>query len=269
MSALPFSVALARQSIAMERMHCLRRLPLRNTNASRAPSRAASTIKPIKARVLEQPDKFRPPSHPARLRNAKPAYPGPPLSQKEVAAQKTRQYPHMMPPEGSFMHKFLTSRGLHTFITLTVLVSLGFFTILTNFLHTTPYKDQLPPNNMFFSHPFRFLGRWWEVYQMHTDFVTQQTIAKREAKVDDVRNRSEYRKAHGIDEEAGIGGWTFRTEKKAETLADVEEARTREGGEVPQLAGGDMQRAVEGGVQGEYVDFGGERKKVKKWFGIW
>ncbi|KAF2223113.1 hypothetical protein BDZ85DRAFT_312796 [Elsinoe ampelina] len=208
-------------------MLTLRRLPLRNSTIFRQPSRAASTVKPIKARVLEQPDKFRPPSHPARLRTAKPAYPGPPLSRKEREVQKTKQYPHMMPPEGSFMHKFLTSRALHTGITLAVLVSLAFFTILTNFLHTTPYRDQLPPNNFFFSHPFRFLGRWLEVYQMHTDFITEQTIAKREAKVDDVRKRSEFRKAHGIDDEPGGEG------------------------------------------EKEYVDFGGERKKVKKWFGIW
>ncbi|PNS19906.1 hypothetical protein CAC42_7873 [Sphaceloma murrayae] len=255
MSGLP-AHALLRRSLAAERFTHLYRLPSRSFPLQLV-SRAASTAKPIKARVLEQPDKFRPPSHPARLRTNKPAYPGPPLSQNERQAQKTKKYPHMMPPEGTFMHKFLTSRSLHTWITLSVLVSLAFFTVLTNFLHTTPFRDQLPPNNMFFSHPISFLARWIEVYQMHTDYVTQETIARREAKVDDVRKRSEYRKAHGIDEEKGIGGWTFREDKKSETMAEAEAKvvapATREGGVAPVA---DAQA-----VQGEYVDFTGERKK--------
>ncbi|TKX22364.1 hypothetical protein C1H76_5472 [Elsinoe australis] len=259
MNNLQIPLALARHSLAPERMLALRQLTQHGPSSLRIPSRAASTAKPIKARVLEQPDKFRPPSHPAKLRTNRPAYPGPSLSQQEKESQKRKQYPHMMPPEGTFMHKFLTSRSLHTWITLSVLVSLAFFTILTNFLHTTPYKDQLPPNNLFFSHPIRFVARWWEVYQMHTDYITQETIARREAKVDDVKKRGEYRKAHGIDEEAGIGGWTFRTDKKPETLAD---AAVREGGE---------QSVVEQSQVGknEYVDFSGEKKQVKKWFGIW
>lgn len=79
---------------------------------------ASSTAKPVKARVLPQPDAFRPPSHPAKLRTSPKAYPGPPLSEHERQAQKTRQYPHMMPPEGSFMYTFLTSRWIHLWTTL-------------------------------------------------------------------------------------------------------------------------------------------------------
>lgn len=32
--------------------------------------------------------------------------------------QKTKRYPHMMPPEGSFMHWFLTDRTIHLWITI-------------------------------------------------------------------------------------------------------------------------------------------------------
>lgn len=73
---------------------------------------------PIKARVLEQPDKFRPPSHASKRTARKNTYPGPPLSDNEKTAQKSKQYPHMMPPSGTFMHWFLTSRLLHTWISL-------------------------------------------------------------------------------------------------------------------------------------------------------
>lgn len=81
-----------------------------------------------KPRVLSQPDKFRPPSHPARrvvqtrngkVVNAGPVnYPGPKLSEKEKEEQKTRRYPHMFPPEGTVMFKFLTSRWIHVWIAM-------------------------------------------------------------------------------------------------------------------------------------------------------
>lgn len=80
--------------------------------------RHASTSAPSKPRVLEKPERFNPPSHPARLRKTPRQYPGAPLAEHEREAQKTRQYPHMMPPEGSFMHWFLTNKMIHTWITL-------------------------------------------------------------------------------------------------------------------------------------------------------
>ena len=81
--------------------------------------RHASTTPPPppKPRVLEKPERFNPPSHPSRRIRPR-QYPGPPLSEHERQAQKVRRYPHMMPPEGSFMHWFLTNRVLHTWITL-------------------------------------------------------------------------------------------------------------------------------------------------------
>lgn len=88
-------------------------LQLRRATTSAPPPPKA----PPKPRVLEQPDRFRPPSHPQRIR-PKPRYAGPPLAEHERQAQKKRQYPHMMPPEGTFMHWFLTDRTVHVFITM-------------------------------------------------------------------------------------------------------------------------------------------------------
>lgn len=98
----------------------------RGTPSSRcASSKAPSSEKP---RVLAQPDKFRPPSHPARrvvqTRNGRVVssnpvnYPGPRLSEKEKEEQKHRQYPNMFPPEGTVMYKFLTSRWIHIWIAM-------------------------------------------------------------------------------------------------------------------------------------------------------
>ena len=74
--------------------------------------------KSSKPLVLEKPAKFNPPSHGARLRKDPPRYPGPQLSAEEAARQKSKKYPSMMPPEGTFMHWFMNNRIIHIYITL-------------------------------------------------------------------------------------------------------------------------------------------------------
>ncbi len=89
---------------------------------------ASNKSPPSKPIVLEKPAKFNPPSHGARLKSKAPRqYPGPPLSIQQVEEQKTKQYPHMMPPEGSFMYWFLTNRSIHVCITLVWYKILLFF----------------------------------------------------------------------------------------------------------------------------------------------
>jgi hypothetical protein len=99
-----------------------RDLPTRVVLQRRAPQssiRNASTAIPPKTIVLEKPDKFRPPSHPQRLNRKLPRqYPGPPLSESERQAQKTRRYPHMFPNEGTPLHRFLTNKWIHMWISL-------------------------------------------------------------------------------------------------------------------------------------------------------
>ena len=73
-----------------------------------------------KPRVLEKPTKFNPPSHGARIptsRRPQRTY-GAPLTEAQKREQANKQYPRMMPPEGSFMHWFLTNRAIHLWITL-------------------------------------------------------------------------------------------------------------------------------------------------------
>lgn len=146
---------------------------------------------------------------------------------------------------------------------------MAFFTFLTNFLTSTPYKDQLPPNNFFFSHPFAFISQYFQVYKLHTEYVSEQTAEHRRQKVEDVRKRSEYRSAHGLDKQGGIfggsglGGWTVKGDE------EVMGPGMKESG----LSGGleeEMRKAaVEREGSGEVVDMEGRRRPVKKWLGIW
>ncbi|KAH9843400.1 hypothetical protein Tdes44962_MAKER07407 [Teratosphaeria destructans] len=223
--------------------------------------RQASTTPP-KPRVLAKPERFNPPSHPSRIRSRQPKYYGPTLSEEQKRAQRTKRYPHMMPPEGTLMHSFLTNRSIHLYFSLSVLVSLAFFIWLQDFLHNTPYRDLLPPNNMIFAHPFTFFSRWWEVYTMHVQYISAQTAEKRKQKLDDAEKRKEYRKAHGI-ETKGEGMLEKFVGGNAENAAPRERGA---GEEASPLA------AVEEAAlpEGAYVDFEGKvQTERKKWFGIW
>lgn len=122
--ALPATAAAARRGFSSS-------TPQRKQSAAAAGNNAS---KEKKARTLAQPDKFRPPSHPARrvlqTRDGKAVvrepynYPGPALSAKEKEEQQTKRYPNMFPPEGTVMHKFLTTRWIHAWIAMVCSLSL-------------------------------------------------------------------------------------------------------------------------------------------------
>ncbi|EAS34071.3 uncharacterized protein CIMG_05095 [Coccidioides immitis RS] len=235
----------------------------RRASAKPCNSRCASTSSQ-KPRVLEKPDKFRPPSHPARRvlsPNAQPRnYPGPPLSAKELEEQKTKRYPNMFPPEGTVMHKFLTNRGIHLWISLGVLFSLATFTYTTNFRATSPFAHLLPPWSGLLTHPIDTVGQFLSVMKMHADHLTLETTEKRKRNVDDVQKRKEYRIAHGLEE----------PDVKPESDENSPQRNDADGeaGAVAVAASGTR----EGGQPGEgetYVDWEGKKRPVKKWFGIW
>lgn len=155
----------------------------------------------------------------------------------------------------------------------TVLISLIFTLWFRDFIHNTPYLDLLPPNNMFYSHPFAFVARYWEVYSMHVAYVSEQTAERRRQKVADVKKRSEYRKAHGIDDSSMFGGWTAKTpaEEMGPALSESSEELRRPGPETTMVLARATVENIEGkGEEDTYIDFEGKRQPVKKkWFGIW
>ncbi|PGG97737.1 hypothetical protein GX51_07181 [Blastomyces parvus] len=221
--------------------------------------KSTSTSKPTKpsaARVLEKPDRFRPPSHPARrVMNPRSSqqprnYPGPRLSEAELAEKKTKRYPNMFPPEGTVMHKFLTSRGIHVWISMSVLLSLATFTFTTNFKHTSPFAHLLPSWSQLLTHPIDTISQVLAVLKMHADHQTLETAEKRKKKTDDVEKRRAYRQAHGLE--------------KKEEAEEVEE-------EGDAAVAGDGQLAVDG-ASGENEEDGvvrERRRPIKKWLGIW
>ncbi|KAG9235476.1 hypothetical protein BJ875DRAFT_270574 [Amylocarpus encephaloides] len=227
--------------------------------ASRQPPKTteksqAQSTKPL---VLEKPAKFNPPSHGQRRVKAGPRYPGPSLSEEQIHRQKTKKYPTMMPPEGSFMRWFLTNRSIHMYITMGTLASLASFVWITNFRRSSPFADMLPPFSNLFSHPIAYLRTFGEVIKLTSDYNTAQTMERRKAKVEDVAKRHEYRKAHGLDKDEGFGGWTAKSD--AEVLGSG--IRLGDGSEA-QLAG-------EGGEGEEQEPVRRRKRPVKMWLGIW
>ena len=125
----PVIVSMATSSVSIPRFllpranYLLRprsRLLPPTSNSHSALVRHASNSQPSSSKplVLEKPAKFNPPSHGAHLPRKKPRNYGPALTEQQKHEMKTKKYPSMMPPEGSFMHWFLTNRWLHTWISL-------------------------------------------------------------------------------------------------------------------------------------------------------
>ncbi|KAK2746824.1 hypothetical protein FQN57_002866 [Myotisia sp. PD_48] len=214
----------------------------RFNSSSSSSSSSSADISSQKHRILEKPDKFRPPSHAARRvvqpRKQPQNYPGPAPSAKEAAEQKTRQYPNMFPPEGTVMFKFLTNKGIHVWISMSVLFSLATFTFTTNFKRTSPYAHLLPAWSQLLTSPFSTIGQFFSVMKMHAEHGSLITSEKRKRRVDDVDKRREYRIAHGLekDENATTDDGTESAER-ADGVAD--------GSEPP------------------------KRRPIKKWLGIW
>lgn len=135
----------------------------------------------------------------------------------------------------------------------------------------------LPPGRDFWFHPFRFIANYGHVYKLHTDYVSAETAERRKKKVDDVQKRSRYRKAHGLEDERGFGGWTAKSDAEslgpalpapdspAQTSAPSNDKISPETAGAPSR--GDSMIAEDD--RSSYIDFEGRRRPIKKWLGIW
>lgn len=104
-------------------LYVSRQLTRRHLHFSRAllkaKDRKDGPSDPNKPIVLEQPDKFRPPSHPARIRSRRPRmYYGKDLTEDDKHELESKNYPYMFPAKNTMMNKFLTSRYIHALIAL-------------------------------------------------------------------------------------------------------------------------------------------------------
>ncbi|CAN8103383.1 unnamed protein product [Discula destructiva] len=191
-------------------------LIVRYASSSSAPAKG----KPI---VLEKPERFNPPSHGARLpRKNRPQqqHYGGALSGEDVAAQRKKDYPGLPPPPDTWAHWFWSSRAVHMCITMGTLASLALYTATENFKANSPFADMLPTNYDYWQHPIVSLRTFHEVWKLTMLHESAVTAEKRKKKVDDVVKRSEYRKAHGLEQQGGLGNWTAR-EERTEPVAEA------------------------------------------------
>ncbi|KAL5615287.1 hypothetical protein BROUX41_005338 [Berkeleyomyces rouxiae] len=158
--------------------------------------------KPI---VLEKPTRFVPPSHGSRLaRKQVPKHYGPAFTPDEIKEQNNRDYPTMLPPEGTFAHWFWTSKAVHTWIAIGTLATLAISTFLMNFSQTSPFKELIPPSSELFTSPIHFIFAWVNVIQLHHADSNQKAIDSRFTRLDDAMKRKMYQRAHGIEQESPI-----------------------------------------------------------------
>ncbi|OLN95343.1 hypothetical protein CCHL11_04764 [Colletotrichum chlorophyti] len=204
--------------------------------------------------ILEKPTKFNPPSHGSRLpKKQLPKHYGGQLGATEARAQRTREYPGMMAPEGTWAHWFLNNRKIHIFISLGTLTALAVTTIIMNFTHTSPYKHLLPPASEFWSGPLEFIRTWIHVLKLHERDRNEKVLAMHSRHTDDVAKRQLYRKVHGLDKENPIANFLgMKEESEAEAAAAAAAADAS-----PVAGAAEASAPVEG-----------EEKKKKKWFGV-
>lgn len=110
---------------------------------------------------------------------------------------------------------------------------------------------------------------------MHVEAQSAEAAEARRRRNDEVRRRKEYLRHHGLQEETVLQKWGFGVEETPEEKRrrEIDEELARKavegaGGVLPQRKGMIDGEGGEGGEDG-YRDFDGERRKVKKWFGIW
>lgn len=95
------------------------------------------------------------------------------------------------------------------------LTGLALFTVVENFRRTSPFADMLPSLSDFGSHPILSTRQLLEVVRLTESHRSAEVAEKRKRRVDDVVRRSEYRKAHGLDADQGLGGWTAKTDEES------------------------------------------------------
>jgi hypothetical protein len=108
----------------------------------------------------------------------------------------------------------------------------------------------IPPWQDLFLHPITYSRRWIEILRLNAARTTAETDARRARKVDDVAKRAQFRKAHGLDKDEGFGGWTVKNDQ------ELLDAVMPPAGGVPVPVEADTEPVK-------------EKKKLKKWLGIW
>lgn len=133
---------------------------------------------------------------------------------------------------------------------------------VTNFKRNSPFADMLPSWGQFFWHPIDTTGKFLEVVKLNSAHMSAETAERRARRTEDVQKRAAYRKAHGLDNNEGFGGWTAKTGSEmlgpGIPVGDVV---------LPQESNGEGEG--ETSVVSEQQVVRHEKKPLKKWLGIW
>lgn len=166
--------------------------------------------------------------------------------------------------------------------TLFILAS---YSMGASFYHNTIYRDQLPEWNDLLWHPFQTLSQFLAVYKMHVAYDSEQVAEKRRRKIEDASKRKEFLREHGVEPGFLTGSWMdkFGTEegdkwkaRREGRLLDEEEAR--QGPVDASIQGPAAMAAGSAGASipdqqkqagSDEQELPRERRKVKKWLGIW
>lgn len=141
------------------------------------------------------------------------------------------------------MFKFLTSRWIHVWISMSILTSMAIFVFSTNFKANSPFAHLLPSWSGLFSHPIDTVSQFLQVWRMDVQHNSLRVREQRHRRVEDAEKRRQYRVAHGLEE-------PNEQEKKEEVKDDQSPVAAETG-------------------DGQFVDWEGKKKPVKKWLGIW
>lgn len=122
---------------------------------------------------------------------------------------------------------------------------------------------------------------------METERTSAEAAELRAAKIEEVQKRAEYKRAHGLLNADGsdprswlpLGGSIIPRGEEKESAASGLTKAGEVGGTQGEIAARELEAdpkaaAVVAAQAGEadadvYTDFNGEKKKVKKWLGIW
>ena len=133
-------------------------------------------------------------------------------------------------------------------ISQSILTTLATFTFTTNFKATSPFAHLLPPWSGLLTDPFNTISQAISVFKMDKQHNSVLAREHRQRRVNDAEKRRQYRVAHGMEEPS---------EEDKAGQAETQAIDPQSPIAVP---------AQEGET---YVDFDGNKKPVKKWFGIW
>jgi hypothetical protein len=88
------------------------------------------------------------------------------------------------------------------------------------------FPEMIPPASTFFLHPIKFIQTYIHVWRINAIERTNENKAQMARNAEDVRRRTEFRRAHGIPETTGLGAWLgLGTVEEEERRADEEKER--------------------------------------------